>query len=570
MYSIIKIFVLIFIVLNSASAFEVDVEVNPKNPIVEESFDLVFNIEMSGSEAPIIRFDPGSAEVLGRTNRGESISTVVVNGRISTTRKVSIAYQLTPKSVGRLTIRDINVESGGETQKVKNIVLNVLKEAREPKGVFLRAETDKEEYFVGEGIDLKYYLYYRQYVVGQEIKEFPKLNGFIKRFHKNINNSETVQVDGVIYKRTLVYSARMYPEKIGEAVVDPMRISIQYSDMNSNSPFGTFGLQLGRYRSQTLSSKPIKLKIKAIPAENAPSNYTGLVGDHSFELTQSENKFLVNQAIEFRLSVEGEGALEKMDAPIIYQNPDLEQFDTRSELVELGESNARKQFDYTLLPRGQMNLAAGDFELSTFDPNSMSFITHKIQLPGLIVQGGGVAQQQSKPQSSPPIQTPSNVSIPTKVVAPIGFVAPEVKPLHFFSLVAYWPRGVFLLCLLAFIAVCVRVFWMLSEVLFPKSEIKKMLRELEINGPTYPALSHLLRKVYPDSSSTSSINELISQASELKEDERLFMKDWVQKAERYDYGKHDKKMKKADKSGSKKVIAIMNKMIKRHQDSLRI
>lgn len=568
---LIKIIISLIALINTAWALSVDIEVNPKNPLVEESFELVFNIETDSRESPTIRFDPGMAEVQGRVNKGESISTIFVNGRMSTSRKVSIAYQLIPKRVGQLVIRDINVEVAGVVEKLKNLQLTVLQEAREPRAVFLQAETDKEEYFVGEGIDLKYYIYYRQYVVGQEIKEFPKLNGFIKRFHKNINNSETVQVDGVIYKRTLVYSARMYPEKIGVATVDPMRVNIQYSDMNNQSPFGTFGLQLGRYREQTLSSKPLKLKINAIPAENAPANYTGLVGEHKFELNQAESKFLVNQAIELRLTIEGEGALEKVDAPQIYKHPDLEQFDTRSEVVELGDKLARKQFDYTLLPRGAMNIEPQVLELSTFDPVSLSFITHKIDLTGLQVEGsaGSNPRKEAVTPQTQVTQTQPNAANPARPqLAPLGFLAPTTQPLHFLSL-AFWPRTLFYLSSLAMVIILVLTLVKLIHILYPPSAVKLMLKEVERKGATYQSITHLLRQIYPESIGVGSMRDFLGGVKEIGQEEKNFIRQWIEKAERYDYGNRDNKMNKADKANSKKLLSMINKIVKKRQESIR-
>ena len=42
-------------------------------------------------------------------------------------------------------------------------------------------------------------------------------------------------------------------------------------------------------------------------------------------------------------------ALEKMENPIFYDDNNLESFDTKSEIVEIGKSLARKIIDYTYL-----------------------------------------------------------------------------------------------------------------------------------------------------------------------------------------------------------------------------
>lgn len=565
MKKVIAYLILILLPIFSAFSLEVEVEVRPVSPIVDETFDVNFIIETDGREDPMIRFNPGHAEVLGKSNRGVSINTTVVNGQISTVRKVTIAYQLISKKVGYLYLRDISVEAGGEVKNLKNLRLNVLREAKEPQSMFLRAETSKDEYYVGEGIDLKYYIYYRNNIVSQEIKEFPKLNGFIKRFHKEVNNTERVEVDGVLYRRTLVYSARLYPEKIGEAKIDPLRMNIQYSDFTHSSPFGTFGLQMGRYKARTLSSKTIAIKVLPIPAENAPANFTGLVGNHRFEFTQNKNKFLVNEALEYRLVVEGEGALEKLDAPIIYSNPDLEQFDTRSEVVEVDQSRARKQFDYTLLPRAQMTLEPSTLELSTFDPNSKTFVAHKIDLPGIEVGGTATTATRSSPINASEVSPDRERALVNPPVlqreVKLGFVAPSFKPMGPLNW-GNWPRLLFYLLCLGVVIASIRVAKSLFLLLNPRDEMKELLLDIEKNGASYRALNNLIRRVYPEASPGSRLAEVIDGIEVLSEEEKKFVNGCISRAEGLDYGNRDKKTKKADSSSNKRLVGLMSKVIK--------
>ncbi len=551
----------------SAMALDVKVEVRPVSPIVDEAFDVNFIIETDKRDEPMIRFNPGHAEVIGKSNRGEAINAVLLNGKITTERKVTIGYQLISKKIGYLYLRDISVEVGGEVKEVKNIRLNVLQEAKEPQSMFLRAETSKDEYYVGEGIDLKYYIYYRNNIVSQEIKEFPKLNGFIKRFHKEVNNTERVEVDGVLYRRTLVYSARLYAEKIGEIKVDPLRMNIQYSDFTNSTPFGTFGLQLRGYKGRTLSSKTLTLKVEPIPAENAPSNFTGLVGEHKFELTQNKNKYLVNEAVEYRLVVEGEGALEKLDAPTIYSHPDLEHFDTRSEVVEVDQSRARKQFDYTQLPRSPMNFEKGSFELSTFDPVSKSFITHSIDLPGLEVGGSamsstgspGLSNSNSQPErATRPIQV-----APQKIVE-LGFIAPSLTPLGAVSL-SFWPRIVMYALVALLVIVLLIALKSGLSMINPQNEYKTILKDIEKNGASYRSLNNLVRRIYPEVSPGSRLSEVINSIEVLSVDERKFINSCIAKAEGNDYGNRDNKSKKNDSSSNKKLVSLMSKVVKSAQ-----
>ncbi|MGZ3788349.1 MAG: hypothetical protein ACXVLQ_07480, partial [Bacteriovorax sp.] len=220
---------------------------------------------------------------------------------------------------------------------------------------------------------------------------------------------ETVQYKGQVFKRILAYSARLYPEKVGSAVLDPMSISVQVIENDYSSPFGGFGAQ--RFKNKDLSSPRIEIEVLPLPSENVPAGFTGLVGEHDFSLSMTKNKFLVNEPIEIKLEVKGKGALENMDAPVIYSDNNLEQFDTKSEVSEIGTQAAKKVFEYTLLARGPLNIKQKELSLAYFDPSSGRYIEKKLIIPplevsGVAAQAGGSAsaQNQAKSKDQPQAQ----------------------------------------------------------------------------------------------------------------------------------------------------------------------
>ena len=177
----------------------------------------------------------------------------------------------------------------------------------------------------------------------------------IKRFHHVKENSENVNYRGYIYKRSLKYSARVYPEKIGKLFIDSMKVGVQYQNRGDRRTLlGAFRFAFGEVKRRNFSSRPIEIAVRPLPA-GAPQNFTGLVGEHTFKASSLKKKYLVNEAIELRVEVYGPGALENFDDPIIYHDHELEVFDTKSEIVETSESTAKKILDYTYLPDLQKN-----------------------------------------------------------------------------------------------------------------------------------------------------------------------------------------------------------------------
>lgn len=475
---------------NNLLANVVTMDVNPNRPVVGETFQLVFRIKTSDSEEPYISFDRGTADVIGKSDRGVSINTTIINGKFSTTRTLTHVYEMVASRSGPLRISNIKIEIGGKGYKVRSKTISILREAVRAKDFFLQAEPSKTEVYLGEGVDIRYYLYTKVPIVSQEVKVFPKLNKFIKRFHMiNREQTSTVEYMGEIYKKSLKYSARIYPEEVGKAYVDPLKLRVQYSKSSGNSPFGAFGLRMRQYQTRSIQSKKIEIKVKKIPTENVPKDFTGLVGDHDFSFRLNKEKYLVNEVVEAKLEVSGPGALENYAAPKLYTHPGLEEFDTKSEFSEVSKSLGKKVFDYTFLARNNFTIPPREITFSTFDPNSSNFVTKRIELPTLRVQGGIV-----KPNTGGHTNTQPKNNSASKSPMSVGFVAPafmssfDTKRLNFFRIGNYILGVILITLLLLPIMRYMRQGW-------KKTTLQLAINDIKSNGLTYHRLYVVLNEL---------------------------------------------------------------------------
>ena len=392
----------ILLTLSVVSAFaseKVSVHILPASPIVNEPFDLIFKIQLTGDEDPYISFDPGRFEVIGKSNQGVSIKTTILNGKFATKKEVNIVYSIQSQHSGQNYIRNIEVDFGsGKKEKLKNLSINVLKEPQRAKDIFVLAVPSKTDVFVGEGFDVNYYLYFKVGVLGNEVEKYPPLSKFLKRFHIVNEVVETVRYQGEMYRRTLKYSARLFAQKPGEATIDPLKLKVQYSSSRNRGAFG-FGLQLGQYRTRSFSSPKVKVNVMSLPTEDVPPYFTGLVGKHEFTLSVARNKFLVNEAIEAKLEVKGVGALEAYDPPKIFTHENLEEFDTKGEIQAVDKQVQKKIFEYTYLPRAALKLDPSVRKVAYFDPDQKVYVTTDIQVPEMIVSGSTSGTRSfSKPE----------------------------------------------------------------------------------------------------------------------------------------------------------------------------
>jgi hypothetical protein len=403
-----KFLAIIFLFLTSlAFANEVKVEINPTKPVAGEVFQAYFRIFTDADEEPAINFSPSNVEVVGKSNQGVSTRTIYANGKLTVTREMTMVYDLVSAKPGPASLRDITVQLGAKSLKHPTVSISVLKEAQVLGDVFVMADTPKKNIYLGEGIVVRYYLYRKVDVNSIDIKKYPKLNGFLKRFLQEPERPERVTVDGNLYVRTQIYAAKLFPEKTGELKIDPLQLSATYSSSNINDPFGAFGMNRD-FKTRTLTSEAIKVEVRPLP-EPVPPHFTGLVGAHEFQVQFGQTKLIVNEPLEVKLTITGVGALENLEAPDLIKHPGLEEFESNGDLKIADADNATKTFDYTFLAKENLKLPAKEIQLSYFDPNSGKYVPTQINVPEIIVAGGqaGAVKKEETPKGEDKKESPS-------------------------------------------------------------------------------------------------------------------------------------------------------------------
>jgi hypothetical protein len=292
----------------------IDIETNPREPIKGEIFQLLFKCQTEGNVAPEITFEPVGFEVLGKQVQGLSTRTVFKQGKYTTTREILVSYDARATRSGTASLRNVAVKIDGQVERSDSLSFKIIDAPAEPKLVFVAAEVSKKSVYVGEGIIVRYHVLAKTGLQAADIKKYPKLDGFMKRYLQENENPHRVTLDGDQYRKSLIYSVRLYPERAGKLVIDPMEISATYAqDIYGNMGFG-FGLGMRDMKTKLMWSDPVEIDVKPLPEANRPASFTGLVGVHKFELKPGRNQILVNEPLEVRLTVNGPGSLETFEA----------------------------------------------------------------------------------------------------------------------------------------------------------------------------------------------------------------------------------------------------------------
>jgi hypothetical protein len=394
-----KILISLIALLLSLNLFadSVKVEVSPSKPVAGEVFQAIFRVFTDSDEEPSINFTPLRVEVVGKSNQGIKTSTIYANGQFTSTREMTIVYDLAATATGTAGLRDITVQVEGKTIRHPAVTFNVLKEPEVAADVFVMAEVPKTTVFVGEGVVVRYFLYHKTPVRNVDIKKYPKLNGFLKRFLQEPERSERVSVDGQLYIRTQLYAAKLFPEKMGELKIDPLQLTATITVNQAADPFGTFGFG-GTSKLRTIQSESIKLEVRPLPEAGRSEAFTGLVGKHEFDLQVNNSKLIVNEPLEVKLTVSGNGALENLEAPAILKHQDLEEFESNGDLKIMDADQATKVFDYTFLPKANMSIPATSVNLSYFDPDTSRYVAVQLPMPEIVVAGASQKSERHKPK----------------------------------------------------------------------------------------------------------------------------------------------------------------------------
>ncbi|WP_412470436.1 MULTISPECIES: BatD family protein [unclassified Halobacteriovorax] len=390
-------YIVLFLLTFSSLAQTITAKISSSEVSLEDSFKLIINFEYQGETEPYVNFKLNNAEIVSDNTNDASrlmIKGYFAGGKMVQKKVYNYVYELRAIKTGSAVIRDIKVDFGAQVVKHRSLTVRVLSQRARLQDYFVRAEVDKTQAYVGEKIDLVYYIYFKGQISNPEFVKFPVQKNFLKRFELPRSSVESVSIQGEIYKRAALYKSVLYPEKAGDLSIDPVEIRFQHPDYTSRrgNAFGmSFTFSTGSEKTKVLRSDRVKIKALPIPVENMPKSFTGLVGKHTFNLSLNKSKIVVNDVLEARLEIRGDGALEKFDAPRLITSDAFEVFETRAEMIEQTALVKNKVFDYTFLAKRAEFVSERKIELSTFNPLTGNFETTELTIDPLIIIGSGSA-----------------------------------------------------------------------------------------------------------------------------------------------------------------------------------
>jgi hypothetical protein len=393
----VRIFICILLTLSLGPYFAQDLKVKVVStnfsPEVNQQFKLTYKLVLDGS---------GSVQISGNIgikqpnyNNFTIVSQKAGNpgfsfGGFDTEMTVhQYIVVLKPKKKGTLTIDPMAFVIGDKEYKSKSVTIEAgantsgnVKAPSANSNLFGKIHLSKSSIFIGEPVVATMKVYSRYNRLSISDADYPMPSGFwneeIKAGSKGWP-ATTERINGVAYNVFTIKKDLLYPQKSGKLKFPAFSI-----DLVANRTFFNSGSEI------TIESNAPSIQVNEI--ENAPSNFSGLVGTFTMAATISKTELSADEGIDVNIKIKGKGNLQQLDKvdfefPLDFDTYDPE-VDSKFSSSTAGISG-HKTFNYLSIPRSGGEFKVGPIEVVFFDPKLKKFKTMKSETWDVKVEKNG-------------------------------------------------------------------------------------------------------------------------------------------------------------------------------------
>jgi hypothetical protein len=357
----------IFIVLLTGKLFAQDVQVQAEvdRNTVTLGDAIQFTLTLQGTQ----NLDPVQfPQIDGFDTRylGPSRRISIVNGQYSSS--VSFIYSLLATKVGKFNIPPFKVTVDQKELVTNPISVEVVdsdhalptnqpaaagQEINLKDRIFLELRVPKSDVYVNEKVPVKIILYVSNVSVSDI--QYPQLEtiGFTTSNYERPQQSRQ-NINGVPFD-VVEFDTAIYPTRTGEIKLGPAKLecSIMVSSGQGNRSAGMFDddffnsfFDRAQRRPITISSKELTLNVKELPADEKPENFSGGVGNFTFDASVSPTDVKVGDPITLKMSVQGEGNLSAVSLPAMKESDAFKVYEPT-----VKEENGVKRLEQVLIPK---------------------------------------------------------------------------------------------------------------------------------------------------------------------------------------------------------------------------
>ena len=376
-----RLLVPIILLLHIVSGQSVTASVDANQLAVNETF--TFKIEAKDADnLPRINLSPLEKNFTIVSGPAQQTSYQWINGKATSSK--TLTWTLVPNKKGQLTIPTLIVTVDGKKLKTKPIRINVKESGQvvNKDELFLLAEIDQDDVYVGEQVTVTYKLYTRVQMSLEDIK-YPESVGFWTeelsvprppRFNQTT-------ISGVVYNVATLYKVALFPTKIGELELSPMtvRVNVQLQKKRKrqrsvfDDPF--FNSFFNETVQKVLRTEARRIRVKPYPA-GQPANFTGAVGEFKLTASVDTDKVKANEAVTYYVELQGTGNLNMFSLPKLNFPETMEVFPPTASFEQKqlwDQFTGNMKWEYILIPRQAGRVFLPRIELAYFNPKDEQF-----------------------------------------------------------------------------------------------------------------------------------------------------------------------------------------------------
>jgi BatD DUF11 like domain len=395
-----------------------------------EQFPVSFTVNASGGEFTAPLFN-NFYKIMG-PQTSYSSSTQMINGKYSSQTSYTYSYYLQADKQGKFVIGPASVKIKNRDYYSDSIRIEVVAAAGtgagsrstqqnaqvntdiQPAGsdLFIRLLLNRTEVYQGEYIVATIKLYSRVDLSGLNEIKFPDFNGFMKENLETppLTSLQRENVNGAMYGTGVIQQFLLFPQVSGDLTIGPVEISaLIQQKVGSSDPF--FGDFFSSYQTlpKAIASKPVKITVRPLPG-NQPAGFSGIVGKIGLTASLSRDSANVNDALNFKITINGNGNLRLAGKPSFKMSPDIEVYEPKITDNIKNASNGtsgQKTFEYVLIPRHYGSYTIPSVTYTYFNPETKKyevlatkeygFYARKVaDQGGAVTVYGGVSKEEVK------------------------------------------------------------------------------------------------------------------------------------------------------------------------------
>lgn len=389
MHKLTCLFGMLFLILGTTSSYsqdeetvEFEVNLSKERLGINERLRVEFTMNKDGDNFNPPDFE-GFRVLMGPS---QNISSSWVNGVRSYSK--TYFYILAPTERGNFTIKQSTIVINGKTYKSLPKKVEVTAAVDKPsdqmtaddvadQSLHLVAEVSKATPYLNEAISVVYKLYVSPSINVSNFRPLdnPTYNNFwsqdIPVTSYNVKNGT---YNGKSYRYVILKRVVLYPQKSGSLEIEPLSLDVTLEVPTNRRDF--FGGPIFAQTNKTVSAGQRTIRVKPLPTEGQPSNFSGAVGNFQFKVTTSKKKLNASESLQAIVQVEGNGNLKLFQLPVLEMPGSLEVYEpefNENVRTTLSGMQGKVSNQYTVVPSFKGKYPIPRIGFSYFDPETQGY-----------------------------------------------------------------------------------------------------------------------------------------------------------------------------------------------------